>query len=349
MISFFLFALISAQNLQVRVISPGGPVPNQEVEVVTFTGADSRNSATVKTNAAGIANIKVPDSERVSAGAKTLYQDVSYFSDLAQSPFKKPLEIKVFPTTKDLKNLKIQEVRLLLSVADNKLKVEQEFILQNAGQKTIMPAGEKSPTFQFNLPASSFDLQFGMGFTQQETQVASNEIQIYSPLNPGLTRLTFTYGLEPSRASATLAQKVSAPIDSVSLIYLPDSLKVSGLDFQEGPQKWFQNTWVKTYSADSIQKNELNLKISGLPWDIPFSKWFPFVAFCIFAVSAILLSRSTQRFSDEGVAKKEILQELDFLESSRKKDFISERQYQLRRLAALEKLLKHDEPAEPKS
>jgi len=348
--SFLLFlGLISANPIQVRVMGPAGPVSNQSIELFAFVEGRPEKTQTLKTNSQGIAVGRVPNLASTSAGARTLYQQVSYFSDLAVAPFNRPLEISVFPSSKDLSELRVKDLRLFFSILHGKLQVEQEIILENPTRKTMIGEKEKAATFQFSLPSSSFDLQFGMGFTEQETQVTGNDIQISSPLHPGTSRWTFTYGLEPTRAKVDFDQKVSAPILNLSLSTKPESLWTEGIDFVDGPRKWFENDWMSTRSVDGYLKSEISMRVGGLPWNIPSSMWLPFVVFFLLAVYSILFLKDAAVAPLSQDSRSAVLKELKFLEQSRRQEFMSERQYQLRRLAALEKLIEHNEPPKHQS
>lgn len=340
----FFGSALQAQNLKVSVSSPQGKVPHHPIEVFRFKNGQDLGRLDAKTNASGLAviSLKVIDPELVVA-VRSTYDGVTYVSDIF-SPAQEPsLDFRVYPATKDPSKVHVNDLRLFFSEVEGGVRVDQDLVIENAGSASFIGSSGSTEVLRLSLPSNIFDLNLGMGFSQDQVDFDKNDIILKSPLYPGITRFSVSYSLEAKRGAGLFNFSSVLPIDQVSMSTNLAGLKVLGLDLIEGPQKLFEDRFIKTFTANLSGTSSLSLKLKGLPWNLRFSQWAPFLFVVILLTFTFTWVQRTQVPEvDLSQSRQKLLDELKWLEASREKKLLSAQDYQLRRLASLEKLALHD-------
>lgn len=321
---------LEAKSFSVEVRSPQGPVANQEVDFFIFDGNQNQESITRKTNSQGRALFSITDKEKFSVAARTIYQGVSYFTDVNFSNVKSPLTLRVYPATISSDALKIRDLQLFLEPVEKSLRVDQQWTVFNPTQTTIISG------FRVTLPSNGFDLQLQQGFSQDRTSFEGNDLVVTTPLLPGESRFGLIYSIEGKRTRATFAPQFSLPVEHLSLGINQD-LSLKNKNFSAAGRRILNDEWVSLYERAVEPGEALTIEVSGLPLGLRFSQWLPWIVVILLCLLLWRLPRPQLATTLPDESK--ILDELIYLERARREKILSESEYQLRRLPLLERLM----------
>lgn len=339
-----VFANSKAQ--QVRVSVGGKPVANQELELIKLDES-GQVTETLKgnSNSQGVASFRLNKTDATMV-ARVNYQGVTYFSEMFRVGYPLPLEIYAHPSTREDVSLRIEDTRLFVSSVEEGIVVSQQFLVVNPSDKTYLGKGEgeKAETFRFSIPSSAFDLERGAGINADSARIENNDVILSTPLIPGRTLFSLSYKMEKKRGSVSFKQKLSAPIEQISMGIATSGVKPSFASDATVGTKYFDGQLIATYERRfSTPVSDLDFRISGLPLQIRFSHWLPLMMFALLLVLVVLLSRRKLAPATAVMNRTDLLQQLKALETIKAQKLIEDSEYQLRRLLLLEKLWSSDD------
>jgi hypothetical protein len=278
--------------------------------------------------------------------ARSNFQGVTYFSEMFRVGYPLPLEIYAHPSTRDDVQLQVEDTRIFISAAEEGIVVSQQFVVINPSDKTFLGKGEgeKAETFRFSIPSSAFDLERGAGIDADSARIENNDVILRTPLIPGRTLFALSYKMEKKRGAVNFKQKLSAPVDQISMGIATSGVKPSFASEAVFSSKYFDGSLIATYSMTFPKPSqELDFRISGLPLEIRFSHWLPLIMLVILLIAIIALSRRKLAPTSSGTDRSALLGELKALETIKTQRLIEDSEYQLRRLLLIEKLWSSDD------
>lgn len=342
----FLTTQIFMAPVQVKVILDHKPVSNQIVEFALSTNGAEPVLKTKSTNSAGLATFEIDPKQNQEFIFRTAFEQVLYFSSVynSKNTLKGPISLPIYRTTPSVDAAVLNEVRLFYRLEEGALRIDEDLILENPTQTTIMGKPdpqhpEQAPeTFRIKLPSSNFDLKFGDGFSEQTTQIVGNDIIVTRPLLPGMTRMSFTYAVELTALKYLFKHEFSAPIQTLHIGFNDPSLKATGYDFQAGPTKTFEEKSMTPLSYEFKTPNTLiAFTIEGLGFNI---RWLYFLPFLILAglIAASFMTSSRRSELDIDQDRRAQLEEWLLAKRMREQNLIGEDDFLRRKLKVLERL-----------
>ncbi len=330
---FFVLSTQFLEALEVSVTLNGKPVAAQRIRVVLFENGEARPFKELDTSASGKVVVAIPEPKGKFVAAVTEFEGVSYFANPAPASTAR-LEILVYKTSTEPDGVFVEDVRLHASESEQGLRIEEEVVIHNS-KSTTYTGG-----LQLQLPKNTFDLQFIQGFREEDTTYEGNTVILKRPLNPGKTRLSFAYGVEPKRGSVEMDIQFNIPIHQLSLSSESLTPTLKGVELKkESSQKLIDDRWSALYSAQLNSKTKtLSLQWSGLSWKIVYLYWMPWLAALILFV-LILILRVQGKIGNSPKDRDERLNELFALKQAFGSRLLSDEEYQLQRLQLLEKLI----------
>lgn len=331
----------TSRPVQVQVQSPAGRVSNQEVEIYTLSRDQTSEPVKGKTNKAGIAVIAVPGSGEEQIIARTLYENLQYFSDvsLLSEAQKKPLQIEVYKTSTDASPIKIQDFRVMISVSREVLTIHQSIMIQNSGTSTYV--GKTNPeeveVWRIRLPRNSHELRFSSGFREEDTRIDGNDLVSARPLTPGLSEYAFEYQVERQTRSADLGFEVSLPIEALSLGLDDDGARPQTPGLVAEGKKVYKNQFIRLWSADLKDQKSFSISLTNLKWKYRDSHLVALVAFILLLIVGFAVLRKPE--SNASLEnKEELLRELVLLEKMKASKLVTEDEYWKKRLGYLKRI-----------
>ncbi len=180
------------------------------------------------------------------------------------------VNLTVFEATRSDLNLRIQSMRILVRAEGPKVRVQEQYIVQNP---SAPPRAYYNPdcTFRFRLsPAASEPTvavagMMNMALPQTaERGKSAGEFFIRYPIKPGLTSVMVAYEADYASRRLALADRSFYPIDHAELYVSPSSLSVESTIFKRAGLDP-ANDVQKFEAAKSPSGAILEARISGEP------------------------------------------------------------------------------------
>jgi len=336
---------------QIEVIAKVGdqPLGGQLLRLVQVVQGEADGLKEVRTNPAGKArfDFQAKKASEDSAYVVITFVDGEVYSTSvfsSASPPKTPLLLQTFKSSNEIAALRISSVAYAFKQSDEgKLQVEESFTVENPTQNTISPEDPKVSTFKLDLPAQVFNFSYGAGFSEDTTKVEGNQIAVSTRLRPGSHYFSMTYEIDKARHSYSFKKNYSLPVDRVEAFLNHPSLGLPGF-IAEKEQKFYQGGWGRLFYQPLEGQKTFSLKLTGLPLNIPWSWWMPFVILTLLGLGALGLKRiPSQETNSIPEDKKDLLAAVKSLRKLRGKNLISPKEYENKKLMLLELLVPHYE------
>lgn len=143
------------------------------------------------------------------------------------------VNLAVYETTKSDSNLKIQALRMLVRAEGTKVRVQEEYLVENASDPPRAYVNS-SGTFRFRLspgagePTVAVTGLMNMALPQSAASgKAPGEFFIRYPMKPGVTTVSVAYETDYSANNLPLSESNPFPIDLVELYVSPSNLTVT--------------------------------------------------------------------------------------------------------------------------
>lgn len=260
-------ALRAQSRIEGQVINgtTGQPAANHELRLLQPRGG-MQQIATATTDTQGRF---VFDKIQNEAGAfyliSTAYQGVDYHEP---GQFDSPIKLTVYEATQSDPGLRVELMRLAAQPAGNKIRVQEQFTIQNPSRP---PRAFATPngTFGFRLPRQVTEPSvavtglMNMQLPQTpEKGKSPGEFSLRYPMKPGATVVTLQYETDYDPAGFELTSQIPYPIDRSELYVAPPNLSVesrvfeaTGVDTKNG---------IATFRASNVQGAAMvEVRLSG--------------------------------------------------------------------------------------
>jgi hypothetical protein len=254
-----------------------------------------------------------------------------------------PVLIQAYRSTNDKSALSLADLSFaFLLREDDRLEVEESFVIRNGGQQSVRSAGPKDEIYRISLPRQVFNFRYGQGFNQETTRIEGNDLIFTGSLAPGDHYFSLAYEIDQARFSFEFEKKFSLPVSRVDAFLNDPQLRLPGFSMSSN-QKFYAGVWgqVWTMYLDSA-RHEFKIQLQGLPARIPWTWWLPYVCLALFLLIWACLGRlRTPRHSYAEQQKEVLLDRLAKLRKLKERSLISSKDYENKRLSLLEQLVPH--------
>lgn len=344
LLAFFVVAPVQASSsvMRVKVLMSQKSTMGIDVDLIRLDESGrSLGILSGKTDRKGMAQFRT-ESQDYSVIARAHFQNVTYYSDMVLVGYPSPLEINVYPSTREPLPLEIEDVRLFVQSHEEGIMVSQQFIVLNPSDKTFLGSGteESSETLRFSVPSSAFDLERGVGVNADSSRIENNDIIVSTPLVPGRTTFGLSYKMEKKRGRVQFKQALGIPAKQISIGIADAGVKPSFADLATRHEKFFDGKVISTFEWVLPQSaaKQLDFQISGLPLEVRFSHWLPFALLLVLLGLVTLFLKRAPIAQDQSLDRSQLLRELKSLERIKSQRLIEDSEYQLRRILLIEKL-----------
>ena len=332
---FFYSVALPQVSVILEVSENSRPVAQQRVELFAIHGDEADDPVSCITARNGRCSVNIPRQQDSAFIARTFYSDLQYLSE----PFRgdtppKVIPISVYPVVPGFKDLHYKERQILIRTSDEGVEVEEELVLFNAGRATVL--GEGKATLEFNLPNSAHDLQFELGFAEQDTKIEGNTIQVNRPLSPGEWRFALRYKMESKRGSAHFVSSSRLPFESVYVALPNESVRLEDAKIISESWKVGSEGRFRIFEISPTSK-DLAFKIEGLPWNLRLAAFLPLLGLILFVF--VFVFRGSSQVSLPMEQREQLLQDLRGLRQLYKKGIITDSEFQRRRITLYRSLL----------
>jgi hypothetical protein len=177
-------------------------------------------------------------------------------------------DITVYDSTHDASSLRVSELRVLLGAQGSKLRIQEEYQVDNAGSPARTYSNANG-TFVFYVspqagePSVSVTGLANMSLPQAIVRgKASGEYHIAYALKPGVTPVTVSYDVDYSNRQFTLSDHSALPIAMASLFAFPSNLQVESQTFKPAGVDTKNN--IEKFEAENIASGtSLEARVSG--------------------------------------------------------------------------------------
>lgn len=350
MILSLIFAtLIPAVPIDVIAKVGDKPLAGQLLRLVEVVQGKADGVKEERTNAQGKArfDFTIKKGSEESAYVVVTFVDGEAYTtgvfNSARLP-KVPLVLQTFENSNEVSKLSISSVSYAFKLNEaNQLEVEESFTVENPTQKTISSSDPKVAILKLDLPAQVFNFRYGDGFSEDTTQVEGNQIVVSTNFRPGSHYFSMNYEIDKARLSYSFKKNYSLPVQRVEAFLNHESLGLPGFN-EEADRKFYQETWGRLFFKDLKGEKSFSLKLTGLPLNVPWSWWMPFVLLICLGIGVLALNRiRNQESSETPQNKRDLLMALKSLKQVRAKNLISTKEYENKKLMLLELLVPHYE------
>lgn len=291
--------------LEGRVINgtTGKPQANFPVMMDIFLGKQKMGVRETTSDKEGFFKFdEVPLGKDYSGLVYAQHQGAEYQSivDLTEKP-KQPVELKIYNSSKEDKDLKISEYHIQLEEKEGKLLVTEFILIQNNG-KTSFVIDNKNPEkplgLILGLPRGYQNLQMYEGLMKCCSEIKENKIFSYMSIPPGENRMVYSYEL--SSDSIDLSKKVPFNTEEFFLIVVDKETGISsGKLTSEGTKESQQgDVEFRLFSAKDIKKGEIvDINISRETSEISYQKVLiiPVAVFLAIGIGYLILKRRGEK------------------------------------------------------
>lgn len=346
--SSFLANLMIGASLSFQVLEANKELPDQDIRLQVLEDGALQFVQSGKTNSRGevVFNFKETTNNQARYIASTSFEGRQFFSKPISllAPPQDFHRLQVYKTQASSEGLRIQNFQMSARYVDTQLVVEESFTILNP--TNFLLTGTKTPegaeVFRLPLPSHIFNWNRLYGLNDN-FRVDGKELVVATPLAPGEHYFGYAYRIVAPKLSADVTRDFYLPIDSISISTNSPKIRLS-LPFSlvEGPPKFYRQEWYQTYEAQMPQSwtGPLELKIKGLPLNVPFSWWLPFIGVLVFlslAFSAQLGIKTELRRTSQSIEP--LLQSLRDLDTLLDRKVIDRAEFRNRRLQILQKLV----------
>lgn len=343
-----LWALASTQAfVEIEVLKGVEAVPNQVVSFQEIQGGNLLNQESKRTNSRGRVRFDIPSSETPKRFvASTLFDNETYFSPVISSESQENLNfpLQVFEARASQEGLVIKNLSIAARYLNQQLIIEESYTVENRSSYLLrgLPLPEGPSLFQIQVPEGIFRWMPLFGFAQNDFRADGNTLHISKPLQPGEHFFAYSYVVDNPHIEFELSRDFDIPIESVELSTNSQEMGFDwfGQALPTASSKFYRNEWLQLYEAPAPSSGSLQLQLTGLPWNIPWSWWLPLIGLGLFlAISFLAQSQMRGNLRQSSLNRQEFLAELNKLEFLRSQRLIDQKEYRSRKISTLQKLV----------
>ena len=243
----------------------GQPVANHELRLLQPRGGMQQIAAATTDTQGHFVFDKIQNEAGAFYLISTSYQGVDYHEP---GRFDSSIKLTVYEATQSDPGLRVELMRLAAQPAGNKIRVQEQFTIQNASHPPRAFASSDR-TFSFRLPRQVTEPSvavtglMNMQLPQTpEKGKSPGEFSLRYPMKPGATVVTLQYETDYDPAGFELTSEIPYPIDRSELYVAPSNLSVeskvfeaTGVDAKNG---------IATFQASNVPRAAiLEVRLSG--------------------------------------------------------------------------------------
>jgi hypothetical protein len=249
------------------------PVPNQKVLLLTpKPGEGMQLMANTMTDAAGHFAL----TQNVAPGTFYLLQanvdEIGYHAAVPPMMFDSSgaanVDITVYDSTQDASAIRVREVRVLVGAQGSKLRVQEEYQVDNTSSPPRTYSNVKG-TFDFFIspqggePTVTVTGLANMSLPEATVRgKAPGEYHIAYALKPGVTPVTISYDADYSSGQFALNDHSALPMGQASMFVFPSTLQVESRIFK--PAGVDEKNNIEKFEAENIARGTpLDARLSG--------------------------------------------------------------------------------------
>ncbi|UYN91760.1 MAG: c-type cytochrome [Anaerolineales bacterium] len=224
---------------------------------VTLFGYEGQTLVHTQTTEVGLdgdfAFDEVPAAEGRTFFASVDYLGLSYFSEFlseGQTEFSQP--ITIYETTTDTSQLAVERLTLILEFErPGFVRVVQQYLVSNIGQRAVTPTAEGAPVLFYDLPDGASDLAFSEGVFRERYLPTEQGFGDLRAVLPGLQtyQLLFAYEM-PYTRSLDLPLVLNLPVRSVAVLVQDSDVSLNNSDFTEVGEQQIQTVSYRAYVSN---------------------------------------------------------------------------------------------------
>ncbi|MGH2778657.1 MAG: hypothetical protein ACRDJB_08395 [Actinomycetota bacterium] len=198
-----------------------------EINAVQTSSLGSEvDRATVEVSRAGHFSLPPMDARRAERVVVSVrYKGVSYRTTAELGTGSRPIRLTIFEPTRDASVITVRSDTSVATLADDdELAVLHLLRVDNDSDRTyIGEASEGRPAvLRLPLPSRAFDLRALEGLTHEAITDIDGGVASGDPLQPGETRMSFSYGVLGGDAGWALGHPVHYPTTRADVLVQPD-------------------------------------------------------------------------------------------------------------------------------
>ncbi|MFQ5344021.1 MAG: SHOCT domain-containing protein [Anaerolineae bacterium] len=259
---------------QIINATPGGSVPaNLRLMLHLYDGmhmADMIHGAADEQGHFRFENVTTAPGR--TFGVMVTYQDVTYFSDRAETqPGQSRLDIPVsiYDTTTDPQHVRVEQQQLLLEFTPDAVRVTQLCILSNLGNRAVVDGGQRN--LRFRLPPDATDVTFEQDEKGERFVLLEDSFVDTAPVAPGhgTQAMMVSYALpHPNTDRFELHIPVDYPTDKTA-IFLPEvGVTLDESEWEASEELLIHDSvhQMYTYRAGALKPGDsLHVAVTGQP------------------------------------------------------------------------------------
>ncbi|MEW6456696.1 MAG: hypothetical protein AB1410_08310 [Acidobacteriota bacterium] len=224
------------------------------------------------------------------------FQGAEYYSDIIifeKGETLKTLEIPVYDSTVNVKNIKVKAGHYIFDIEKGKLSITEVFIFQNPENKTYV--GEKvgmkgkNMTLRFTLPKGFEVLNFQSGLMSCCVENLEDGFYDTMPLYPGQREIAFSYKISYNSSRYIFSPKINYPVENLNFLILDTGIKVESKDLHKEDSLEIQGKRYFRLSGREIEPNaEIKISMDNLPYNQSSLKFFALGVLFILIVSGFI-------------------------------------------------------------
>lgn len=349
LLSLLLYTLPLAVQLEVEVRLADKASPRQMVRLLEVGDGKADLVKEQKTSATGSVVFNFSANPQKSYVAATFVDELPYTTALysgSQLP-KRPILLQTYPAKDDTTGLSIKELTFAFLLNDDgRLEVEESFILHNETDFAMVSRKEPPEIMRLSVPRQVFNLRYVQGFAEDTTRVEGNDIILSEPLPPGEHYFSMSYEVDQARFSFSMDREFSVPVQSLSAFFSSKSMRLDLPHLTTGPTKAYGSTIGYTAHRDEPLGSRFSIPLKGLPANIPWSWWLPFVTLLGLLVYSFIAAwklpkTSMTSIEQQNQEKQRLLQELREIRILHSQALMSTAEFEAKKLGILESLMPH--------
>lgn len=259
----------------------GDGVAGQTVELIAYDGEKQTGSWSATSGADGSFAFEGLPTSGQSYFVTVNYKGAYYYSeviDLSAQPKWENLELAVYDTTEDPKDISISRSHIIVDFdgSNQYLVILEALVVSNTGDRAYVGAQEnadgKRETLRMPLPEGAMHVRLGEGFIEGSVRVEDAVVIDTQAVPPGSRQLVMNYFLPYQRPNAAAKWTPAYPTAKTSLVIKDVGQQVA---FEGFKQEEKLNISGKTYfhltAEDTAPGDELSVSLSGIPDQLPQS------------------------------------------------------------------------------
>lgn len=257
----------------------GDGVGEQTVTLIAHDGEQQTGSWTATTGADGTFSFDGLPTTGQSYFLSVAYKGADYYSepmDLSGQPKRENVELAVYDTTEDGKDVSISRSHIIMDfdASNQYLVVLEALVVSNSGDRAYVggqenAAGQKE-TLRLPLPEGAMHVRLGEGFVEDRVKVEGTVVVDTLAITPGSRQIVLNYFLPYQRPGAAAKWTLGYPTAQTSLVIKDVGQQVAFEGFKEEEKLAIAGKNYFHLTAEDLAAGaELSVSLSDIPETLP--------------------------------------------------------------------------------